>query len=67
MPKKPVNVITVKGKITDVFDKFMIVSYHDETIVLTIGEQTVSQVKDSGLVDNERTLHVGILEDNSYV
>ncbi len=38
MPKKPVNVMTVKGKTTDVYDKYMIVSYHDETIVLSIGE-----------------------------
>ena len=35
--------------------------------MLSIGAEKVTEVKDSGLVDNERTLHVGILEDNSYV
>ncbi len=35
--------------------------------MLSIGTEKVSEVKDSGLVDNERTLHVGIFEDNSYV
>jgi hypothetical protein len=35
--------------------------------VLNIGSEKLTEVKDSGLADNERTLHVGILEDNSYV
>ncbi len=34
---------------------------------MSIGTEKVTEVKDSGLADNERTLHVGILEDNSYV
>jgi splicing factor 3B subunit 3 len=67
MPQKPLNVMTIKGKITDQFDKYMIVSFQQSTLVLSIGTEKVSEVKDSGLADNERTLHVGILEDNSYV
>ena len=35
--------------------------------MLSIGTEKVTEVKDSGLADNERTLHVGLLEDNSYV
>ena len=45
----------------------MIVSFQQQTLVLSIGQEKVSEVKDSGFVDNERTLHVGILEDNSYI
>ena len=35
--------------------------------MLSIGTVKVSEVKDSGLADNESTIHIGILEDNSYV
>jgi splicing factor 3B subunit 3 len=59
--------MTIKGKTDDAFDKYMIVSFQSATLVLSIGTEKVTEVKDSGLADNERTLHVGILEDNSYV
>lgn len=59
--------MTIKGKIDDVYDKYMVVSFQAATLVLSIGTEKVTEVKDSGLSDNERTLHIGILEDNSYV
>lgn len=59
--------MTIKGKLSDPFDKYMIVSFQSETLVLSIGTEKVTQVKDSGLAENERTLHVGVLEDSSYV
>jgi splicing factor 3B subunit 3 len=59
--------MTIKGRIDDPFDKYMVVSFQNATLVLSIGTEKVTEVKDSGLADNERTLHVGILEDNSYV
>lgn len=59
--------MTMKGRIEDIYDKYMIVSFANATIVLSIGSEKVTEAKDSGLTDNERTLHVGILEDNSYV
>jgi|LauGreDrversion4_2_1035121.scaffolds.fasta_scaffold33373_3 splicing factor 3B subunit 3 len=67
MPQKPLKVMTIKGKIDDAFDKYMVVSFQNATLVLSIGTEKVTEVKDSGLADNERTLHVGVLEDNSYV
>jgi len=45
----------------------MVVSFASATLVLSIGTEKVTEVKDSGLADNEQTLHVGILEDNSYI
>jgi splicing factor 3B subunit 3 len=67
MPKKPVKVMTIKGRTDDPYDKYMVVSFQDSTLVLSIGTEKVTQVMDSGLADGERTLHVGIMEDNSYV
>ena len=59
--------MTIKGKIDDTFDKYMLVSFQNTSLVLSIGTEKVTEVKDSGFADNERTLHIGILEDNSYV
>ena len=59
--------MTIKGRTDDLFDKYMVVSFQSATLVLSIGTEKVTEVKDSGLADNERTLHIGILEDNSYV
>jgi splicing factor 3B subunit 3 len=67
MPNRPVGITTLKGKISDVFDKYMIVSFQNSTLVLTIGEDKVAEDKFSGFYNNERTIHAGILEDNSYV
>ena len=59
--------MTIKGRADDQYDKYMIVSFQSATLVLSIGTEKVTEVKDSGLAGDERTLHVGILEDNSYV
>lgn len=59
--------MTMKGKNDDPFDKYMIVSFQSATLVLSIGTERVFEVKDSGLVDNERTLHASLLEDNSFI
>ena len=67
MPGRPLNVMTLKGKVSDAFDKYMIVSFPQQTLVLTIGEVKVTEVTNSGFYTNERTLHVGLLEDNSFV
>ncbi len=67
MPQKPHKVMTIKGKLDDPFDKYMVVSFQTSTLVLSIETERVSEVKDSGFADNEKTLHIGILEDNSYI
>ena len=67
MPQKPLRVMTVKGRTDDPFDKYMVVSFTSATLVLSIGTEKVTEVKDSGLADNEQTLHVGILEDHSSI
>ena len=53
MPQKPLRVMTVKGKTEDPFDKYMVVSFTSATLVLSIGTEKVTEVKDSGLADNE--------------
>jgi hypothetical protein len=67
MPDKPHNVISIKEKVGDKLDKYMIVSFHSSTMVLSIAEEKVSVVTNSGFYNTEKTLHAGILEDNSYI
>lgn len=45
----------------------MVVSFSSQTIVLAIGEDKVSEVHTTGLYGTERTIHAGLLEDNSIV
>ena len=48
MPHKPTGIVTVKGKFTDPYDKYMIVSFFNHTLVLSIGEDKVAEEKYSG-------------------
>jgi len=48
MPGRPIKVMTLKGDIDDKHDKYMVVSFPDSTLVLSIGGEKVSQVTNSG-------------------
>ena len=67
MPAKPESVHTLKEKREDLYDKYMVVSFQQQTLVLSIGGEKVQEVHNSGLYGNEKTIHVGLLEDNSMV
>ena len=58
--------MTLKAKIGDVLDKFLIVSFADSTSVLSPNEGKIAPAKGSGFQENQPTLHVGTLEDGSY-
>jgi splicing factor 3B subunit 3 len=45
---------------------YIVVSFLNATIVLSIGE-TVTEVNDSGVLENTNTLHFCLLSDNSFV
>lgn len=59
--------MTLKESLEDEFDKYMLVSFQTNTLVLNIGEGKISEVQNPVFYTNERTLHIGILEDNSYI
>lgn len=67
MPGQPLKVTTLKNSMQDALDSFMIVAFQDSTLVLQIGDDKVSQVKDSGFLDNESTLHCGLLVGDIFV
>lgn len=67
MPGKPLSVHTLKAKVNDHYDKYLAVSFASHTLVLLIGDDKLTEVHNSGLYGNERTVHAGVMEDNSIV
>ena len=66
LPGKPTAVWTVKLKKEDTYDAYIVVSFTNATIVLSIGE-TVEEVTKSGFLLTSRTLGVALLSDDSLL
>ncbi|CAG9763976.1 unnamed protein product [Ceutorhynchus assimilis] len=66
LPSNPIAVWTVKRKNEDEFDAFIIVSFVNATLVLSIGE-TVEEVHDSGFQGITPTLACCALADDALV
>jgi splicing factor 3B subunit 3 len=66
MPTNPSGVWTLKKSLEDKFDHYLIVSFVDATLVLSIGEKVV-EVPKTGLDITQGTIHVGLMEDGSMI
>ena len=66
LPGSPSAVWTIKGAQADEHDAYMVVSFLNATLVLSIGEE-IDEVTDSGLVGTQPTLAVALLSDDSIV
>lgn len=66
LPGNPNGVWTVKLKNADEFDSFIVVSFVNATLVLSIGE-TVEEISDSGFLGNAPSLNVVLLADDSLL
>ncbi|KAI3937987.1 hypothetical protein MKX01_027914 [Papaver californicum] len=66
LPGIPVAVWTVKKNVSDEFDAYIVVSFAQATLVLSIGE-TVEEVSDSGFLDTTASLSVSLLGDDSLM
>jgi hypothetical protein len=67
MPFSPTRVITIKEKLGDIYDKYMIVSATDSSLILGITDGKISALADSSFVKGEPTLHAGTMEDGSFI
>ncbi|KAL9654254.1 hypothetical protein ABK040_010286 [Willaertia magna] len=63
---QPISIWTVKGSVYDPYDKYMIISFADYTMVLSIGEK-VEQVEDSGLFTTTRTIYAANIGDSDLI
>ncbi|KAI9128782.1 hypothetical protein K1719_000265 [Acacia pycnantha] len=66
LPGIPSAVWTVKKNVNDEFDAYIVVSFTNATLVLSIGE-TVEEVSDSGFLDTTPSLAVSLIGDDSLV
>ncbi|PSC75463.1 splicing factor 3B subunit 3-like [Micractinium conductrix] len=66
LPGNPTAVWTIKRSAADEFDAYIVVSFSNATLVLSIGE-TVEEVSDSGFNGNVPTLQVQLLADDSML
>ncbi|PPD93895.1 hypothetical protein GOBAR_DD09083 [Gossypium barbadense] len=66
LPGVPSAVWTVKKNVSDAFDAYIVVSFSNATLVLSIGE-TVEEVSDSGFLDTTPSLAVSLIGDDSLM
>ena len=66
LPGVPNAVWAIKKSHADPYMAYIVVSFVNATIVLSIGE-TVVEVKDSGILETTNTLHVSLLADGSIL
>ena len=66
LPALPTAVFTLRTDPTSAYHQYIVVSFSALTIVLSVGD-TVSDVSDSGLLDNVQSLFVSALSDGSLL
>ncbi|CAI4225266.1 unnamed protein product [Auanema sp. JU1783] len=66
LPGNPNAVWTVKKNVDDNHDSYIVVSFVNATLVLTIGE-TVEEANDSGFLDRAPTLGCGLIGDDALL
>jgi splicing factor 3B subunit 3 len=63
----PNAVWTVKRHISDPHDSYLVVSFVNATLVLSIGGESVEEVSDSGLLGTAPTLMVALIGDDALL
>lgn len=66
LPGSPSAVWTVKRNVDDQFHAFIVVSFVNATLVLSIGE-SVEEVTDSGFLGTTPTIGCGLIGDDSLI
>eukprot|EP00761_Pharyngomonas_kirbyi_P010453 gb/GECH01010473.1/.p1 GENE.gb/GECH01010473.1/~~gb/GECH01010473.1/.p1 ORF type:complete len:827 (+),score=217.84 gb/GECH01010473.1/:1-2481(+) len=66
LPGKPFAIWTARQSLQDEYDKYIIVSFVDGTIVLEIGE-TIAETTTSGILGNVKTIAIGQFGDNGII
>jgi len=66
LPGIPNAVWSVKTHVTDDHDKYIVLSFMNATMVLSIGE-TVEEIHDSGFIGTASTIHASLFGDDSLV
>ena len=63
---EPINVWALKEKIEDDYDKYLVISFINATLILEIGDK-ITETNNSGFDTKNSTILINILSDNSYI
>lgn len=66
LPGRPAAVWTLRGGVQDEYDRLIVVSFTNATLVLRVGD-AVEEVSDSGFLATEATLAAALLADGALV
>jgi splicing factor 3B subunit 3 len=66
LPGNPLAVWSIKREAADAYDKYIVVSFANNTIVLEVGE-SVEEVTDSGFLLNTPTLHAALVGTDQMI
>jgi splicing factor 3B subunit 3 len=66
LPGVPSAVWSIKTHVTEDYDRYIVVSFKDATMVLSIGE-TVEEIHDSGFLPTAPTIMCGLFGENSLI
>lgn len=66
LPSKILNAFTTKMHKNDTYDKFIVLSFFDGSLILQIGEE-VEEAENSGFIDSVSTLDVAQIGDHTIV
>lgn len=67
LPGNPTNVWAIKKNASDAYTNFIIVSFVNSTVVLSVSGGSVAEVTDTGILDSSSSLSVSLLGDNSIL
>ena len=66
MPGNPVAVWTLKSSIEEEYDAYIVVSFINATVILSIGE-TIDEVSDFGFIKDIMTLNASLLDNDCFI
>ncbi|VEU21630.1 DEKNAAC102703 [Brettanomyces naardenensis] len=66
LPSKVKSIFSTRTHIGDSYDKFIVISFYDQTLVLSVGEE-VEEAEGSGLLTENSTLDIGQVGSDSLV
>jgi splicing factor 3B subunit 3 len=71
LPDNPIAVWTLKTNINDPYDSYFVFAFQATTLILTVngdsGILILTLVTNTGFKLNKLSLHVGLLEDNTFI
>ncbi|MEN2497921.1 MAG: Splicing factor 3B subunit 3, partial [Marteilia pararefringens] len=67
LPGTPHSVVSLKHTSSDKFDSLIVVSFINATLVLSVKDDTIEEINDSGFLSSTPTIACGLIGKNSHI